>query len=167
MHFLLLGLLAVVLSGVRAEVHLHSVAGEVGRGNFTYYSLMYEGPIALILRSNRGDCDLYVSQHNSKPTYEPFTYCLHSSTCGQDRVDIPETFKRPVGVGVYGHPSHEVCDYLLEVVLERGNELDEARFYNYEAGQPDTAGHQHQEEQSLLWGIVVSVAELLLEGLLL
>jgi len=165
MQLLVLGLL-VLLEGVRGEVRLHSVAGEVGRGNFTYYSLMYEGSISLILHSSRGDCDLYVSQHNSKPTYEPYTYCLHSNTCGLDRVDIPDYFKRPVGVGVYGHPSHEVSDYLLEVLLERGGEADESRFYNYDQGQPDS-GHHPQEEQSLLWGVVVSVAELLLEGLLL
>ncbi|XP_059470483.1 UPF0669 protein v1g209471-like [Neocloeon triangulifer] len=159
---LLAVLVAAVLDSVRSEVRLHSVAGEVGRGNFTYYSLMYDGPISLILHSNRGDCDLYVSQHNSKPTYEPHTYCLHSNTCGLDRVDIPELFKRPVGVGVYGHPSHEVCEYLLEVQLERGEFGDDPRV-SYEP--QETTGHQ--EEQSLLWGIIVSVAELLLEGLLL
>jgi hypothetical protein len=40
--------LLVVTSG---EQLLHSVAGEVGRGNYTYYSLMYEGPIVLYLYS--------------------------------------------------------------------------------------------------------------------
>ncbi|XP_065338076.1 UPF0669 protein v1g209471-like [Cloeon dipterum] len=157
-------LVAVVLlfDNAKGEIRLHSVSGEVGRGNFTYYSLMYEGPISLILHSNRGDCDLYVSQHNSKPTYEPHTYCLHSNTCGLDRVDIPEAFKRPVGVGVYGHPSHRSCEYLLEVLLERSELGDDPRV-SYEP--QETNGHQ--EEQSLLWGIIVSVAELLLEGLLL
>lgn len=162
MQLLVLGLL-LLFQSVRSEVRLHSVAGEVGRGNFTYYSLMYEGPISLILHTHAGDCDLYVSQYNSKPTYEAQSYCLHSSTCGLDRVDIPENFKRPVGVGVYGHPSHEVCEYLLEVLLERGSEIDESRFL-YDSSAPVEGS---QEEQSLLWGIVVSVAELLLESLLL
>ncbi|CAG2056567.1 unnamed protein product [Timema podura] len=47
-------LLAVVTLTVgvsRGESLLHSVAGEVGRGNYTYYTLMYEGPITLYLYS--------------------------------------------------------------------------------------------------------------------
>jgi hypothetical protein len=43
--------LFVVLVVTSGEQLLHSVAGEVGRGNYTYYSLMYEGPIVLYLYS--------------------------------------------------------------------------------------------------------------------
>ncbi|KAF4523777.1 hypothetical protein B566_EDAN009009 [Ephemera danica] len=37
---------------------------------------------------------------------------------------IPKGFKRPVGIGVYGHPSHESSSYLLEVVLRAEREED-------------------------------------------
>lgn len=162
---------------------LHSVSGQVGRGNYTYYSLMYEGPIALHLYSQSGDSDLYVSQHNSKPTFDPETYCLQSSTCGIDSVDIPKGFRRPVGIGVYGHPSHESSSYLLEVVLRAEREEDTFDPFARDAEQSRSGGaiqdHRHRQvpvtdtdtgedgEESALWGFVWSLAEILLEGLFL
>ncbi|KYN22936.1 DNA repair endonuclease XPF, partial [Trachymyrmex cornetzi] len=68
-----------------------------------------------------GDADLYASQIISKPTYEPDHYCLQSATCGEDTIFIPKSFKRPVSIGVYGHPSHEISKYTLlvsEVIVE-------------------------------------------------
>ncbi|KYM86435.1 DNA repair endonuclease XPF, partial [Atta colombica] len=68
-----------------------------------------------------GDADLYASQIISKPTYEPDYYCLQSATCGEDTIFIPKSFKRPVSIGVYGHPSHEISKYTLlvsEVIVE-------------------------------------------------
>ncbi|KYM98817.1 DNA repair endonuclease XPF, partial [Cyphomyrmex costatus] len=68
-----------------------------------------------------GDADLYASQIISKPTYEPDHYCLQSVTCGEDTIFIPKSFKRPVSIGVYGHPSHEISKYTLlvsEVIVE-------------------------------------------------
>lgn len=161
---------------------LHSVSGQVGRGNYTYYSLMYEGPISLHLYSHTGDTDLYVSQTNSKPTFDPDTYCLQSATCGVDSVDIPKGFKRPVGIGVYGHPSHESSSYLLEVVLRAEREEDTFDPFAKDAEPIRSGGaiqdHRHRQspvtdsdneegEESAFWGFVWSLAELLLEGLLL
>lgn len=84
-----------------------------------------------------GDADLYASQTTTKPTYEPDHYCLQSTTCGEDIIFIPKryfiltnlfehfthtqyifyifSFKRPVSIGVYGHPSHEISKYTLLV----------------------------------------------------
>lgn len=93
---------------------LHSVSGEVSRGQFTYYILMFDGPITLNLYSHVGDADLYISQHISKPTYEPDSHCLQSVTCGIDTVHIPASFKRPIGIGVYGHTFHDISHYQLE-----------------------------------------------------
>lgn len=144
---------------------------------------MYEGPIALHLYSQSGDADLYVSQHNSKPTFDPETYCLQSSTCGVDSVDIPKGFRRPVGIGVYGHPSHESSNYLLEVSLRAEREEDTFDPFAKDAEQSRSGGaiqdHRHRQvpvtdtdsgeegEESAFWGFVWSLAEILLEGLFL
>ncbi|XP_075228903.1 UPF0669 protein v1g209471-like [Lycorma delicatula] len=119
------------------EVHLQSVlqtvSGEVGAGNFSYYSLMYIGPITLFLYSSEGDADLYVSQEISKPTFEPDSYCLQSATCGVDIIDIPKSFQRPVSIGVYGHPSHDISTYVLKVVglyTENSDEHDSSDTVN-------------------------------------
>ena len=103
---------------------LHSVSGEVPRGQFTYYILMFDGPITLNLYSRSGDADLYISQHISRPTYELDSHCLQSVTCGVDTVHIPASFKRPIGIGVYGHTSHDVSSYLLEATYSDKEDFD-------------------------------------------
>lgn len=47
-----------------------------------------ESPLILSARYRTGDADLYISNENSNPTYEPSTYILHSATCGDDFVHI-------------------------------------------------------------------------------
>lgn len=97
-----------------AEHLLHMSVEEVTAHNYTYYSLSYEGHIRIYLYSISGDADLYVSQYVTKPTFDPGLNCAQSTTCGVDVVDIPRSFRRPVGIGVYGHPSHEKSEYRLE-----------------------------------------------------
>ncbi|XP_071449642.1 UPF0669 protein C6orf120 homolog [Hetaerina americana] len=101
---------------------LHSLAGQVSGGNYSYYTLTYEGPITLSLVTNLGDADLYVSQFLSKPTFDPLTYCLHSATCGNDIVHIPKRFRRPIGIGIYGYSSHEISRFILEVIFREKTE---------------------------------------------
>lgn len=55
-----------------------------------------------------GDADVYVSQWVLHPSYDVQEHCLRSATCGVDRVDLPSTFRRPIGVAVYGHVLHPV-----------------------------------------------------------
>lgn len=62
-----------------------------------------------------GDADLYVSAEIPEPTYELDKYDLYSASCGLDVVYIPHGFKRPLGVGVYGHSAHEKSVYALEI----------------------------------------------------
>nr|XP_003705895.2 PREDICTED: DNA repair endonuclease XPF [Megachile rotundata] len=93
----------------------HYIIDEVAAGSYKYYSLTYDGFIRITLISETGDADLYASQTTTKPTYEPDQYCLQSATCGEDTILIPDSFKRPVSIGVYGHPSHEVSKYILLV----------------------------------------------------
>ncbi|CAK9825368.1 UPF0669 protein v1g209471 [Anthophora retusa] len=94
---------------------LHYTADEVTAGSYKYYSLMYDGFVKIILVSEIGDADLYASQKTTKPTYEPHQHCLQSATCGEDIILIPDSFKRPVTIGVYGHPSYENSKYILLV----------------------------------------------------
>ncbi|XP_019886917.2 DNA repair endonuclease XPF [Ooceraea biroi] len=106
------------------EELLHYVSDDVPGGSYKYYSLTYDGYIKIRLTSITGDADLYASQTTTKPTYEPDHYCLQSTTCGEDIIFIPKSFKRPVSIGVYGHPSHEISKYTLsvfEVTVEDDN----------------------------------------------
>lgn len=179
--FCYLWLLTLLTSG---EQLLHSVAGEVGRGNYTYYSLMYEGPITLYLHSELGDADLYVSQTVTKPTFEPEFYCLQSSTCGLDVVHIPRNFQRPVGIGVYGHISHEVSIYLLEVYYREEDEEDpfdpftlhiiedisepadndkKRRQNEHYNGKERTSELDDDEEEPFFWTLIWSFFDILVE----
>lgn len=114
------GLYILLILALRCTcaVLLVSFNGEVGGGNYSYYNLMHGGDVSVYLYSTSGDADLYVSQYISKPTFEPESHCLQSVTCGVDVVRIPESFQRPVYIAVYGHPSHEVNQYTLDVVYE-------------------------------------------------
>ncbi|XP_050522565.1 UPF0669 protein C6orf120 homolog [Daktulosphaira vitifoliae] len=69
----------------------------------------------------KGDADLYIAQaHISQfPTYQTETYCLQSTTCGIDVVHVPKWFKRPIYLGIYGHPSHEVSKYTLDIIQKQ------------------------------------------------
>ncbi|XP_046673559.1 UPF0669 protein v1g209471-like [Homalodisca vitripennis] len=132
-----------LLYGTAAQV-LHSVSGEVSSGNYTYYSLMYKGPITLYLYSTSGDADIYVSQFVNKPSFEPDNYCLQSSTCGLDVIHIPKSFNRPVGIAVYGHPSHEFSEYYLDVVYRQSK--DAYVFEEDEDFYPEDNPSEEEEE---------------------
>ncbi|XP_033329094.2 UPF0669 protein v1g209471-like [Megalopta genalis] len=99
---------------------LHYISDEVTGGSYKYYSLTYDGFIKIILTSETGDADIYASQITTKPTYEPDQYCHQSATCGEDIILIPDSFKRPVSIGIYGHPSHKSSKYIL-LVYETAN----------------------------------------------
>ncbi|XP_017761700.1 PREDICTED: UPF0669 protein v1g209471-like [Eufriesea mexicana] len=105
------------VSCVLADEHklLHYATGEVVGGSYNYYSLADDCGIKIVLISETGDADLYVSQIITKPTYEPDQYCFQSATCAEDIVVIPNSSKRPINIGVYGHPSYENSKYILVV----------------------------------------------------
>ncbi|XP_030627412.1 UPF0669 protein C6orf120 homolog isoform X2 [Chanos chanos] len=85
-------------------VLLHVVQGHIGAGNYSYLRLNHDGRIILHMRSLKGDADLYVSDKTLRPSFD--TYKLQSATCGHDVVVVPGDFVRPVGIGIYGHPSY-------------------------------------------------------------
>ncbi|KAM6181579.1 UPF0669 protein C6orf120 homolog [Erethizon dorsatum] len=146
---------------------LHVVHGQIGAGNYSYLKLNHDGKIVLRMRSLSGDADLYVSDSTLHPSFDD--YKLQSATCGQDSVVIPAHFQRPVGIGIYGHPSHQESDFEMKVYYDRTVDqypLGEA----YSSDGADT-GHKHayapeeasQEEESVLWTIVISILKLVLE----
>lgn len=55
-----------------------------------------------------GDADLYLSTSKQHPTFDYGDHDLSSTTCGLDGILLPKSLKKPVYVGVYGHPRFEV-----------------------------------------------------------
>ncbi|XP_022167412.1 UPF0669 protein v1g209471-like [Myzus persicae] len=112
------GVLILVSSTSSLQNILHSITGVVSKNNFSYYTLQNRGYISIVLKSEEGDADLYISQpHISHhPTFDPDTYCLQSTTCGIDILHIPKWFKRPIYLGIYGHPSNEIASYTLDII---------------------------------------------------
>ncbi|XP_051684511.2 UPF0669 protein C6orf120 homolog [Oryctolagus cuniculus] len=148
-------------------VLLHVVQGQVGAGNYSYLRLNHEGKVILRMRSFRGDADLYVSDSTLHPSFDD--YELQSVTCGQDTVWIPAHFQRPVGIGIYGHPSHHESEFEMKVYYDRTVEqypFGEAAYSDgAEPGQkpPYAPEDTPQEEESVLWTIVISILKLVLE----
>lgn len=102
-----------------------SVEGEVGEGNYTYYTLKQTGDVRLELITREGDADLYVGgEDEERPTFMFESHYMSSTTCGLDILALPQFLKRPVHIGVYGHPRHPVSKYLLQVVIVENQEFD-------------------------------------------
>nr|XP_010964370.1 UPF0669 protein C6orf120 homolog [Camelus bactrianus] len=148
-------------------VLLHVVQGQIGAGNYSYLRLKNEGKIVLQMRSLRGDADLYVSDSTLHPSFDD--YALQAVTCGPDVVLVPAHFRRPVGIGVYGHPSHRESEFEMKVYLDTAVEpplpgaaapSDGADAGHARAPAPQDAS---QEEESVLWTILISILKLVLE----
>ncbi|XP_054992736.1 UPF0669 protein C6orf120 homolog [Sorex araneus] len=144
-------------------VLLHVVQGHIGAGNYSYLRLHHEGRIVLRMRSLRGDADLYVSDSTLHPSFDD--YALQSATCGRDLVAIPGHFQRPVGIGIYGHPSHLESEFEMKVYHDRTPEQgpDAAARAAVPPGPvPEDGPH---DEDSLLWTVLVGLLKLVLEVL--
>ena len=177
-------LLIIADSGLGEEV-LQSLDGVVGAENYTYYRLSRTGHLRVEMISLEGDADLYVSDKTGSPDYEDFTQ--ESVTCGLDVVEIPASYSRPVGIGVYGYPGKEISKYRISIILV--SETDDAsydqlmaKFYNYERSaafhndqdyfptdRQSTRRVTHLEEEdeedegSLLWQILITLLKVFFE----
>ncbi|XP_057699922.1 UPF0669 protein C6orf120 homolog [Corythoichthys intestinalis] len=168
--FLLLCQLRCLLSwseDIPAEwVLLHVVQGQVGAGNYSYLRLNHDGAVILHMLSVTGDADLYVSDATLRPSFD--TYKLQSATCGRDAVAVPAEFARPVGIAVYGHPSHRRSDFEMRVYYDRGAAHDP-----FGGGSPaEDARKTHggaaedsdfDEEDSMFWTNLIRLLEIILE----
>ncbi|XP_057594719.1 UPF0669 protein C6orf120 homolog [Hippopotamus amphibius kiboko] len=142
-------------------VLLHVVRGRVGAGNYSYLRLSHEGTIVLRLRSVEGDADLYVSDGTPHPSFDD--YELQSATCGPDAVRVPARFRRPVGIGVYGHPSHRESAFEMRVF--RAPARGEAAPADGGDGGRARAPEAAPEEESALWTLAIGLLKLVLEVL--
>ncbi|KAM3864510.1 UPF0669 protein C6orf120 homolog [Diretmus argenteus] len=156
--------------GVAEEwVLLHVVQGHIGAGNYSYLRLNHDGKIILHMRSLRGDADLYVSDKTLRPSFD--TYRLQSVTCGQDVVAVPAEFVRPVGIGIYGHPSHKESEFEMRVFYDQAAPQDPFAKGTYpsEDGQgqqkyPQAAeDDDFQEEESVFWTILIGLLKIIVE----
>lgn len=114
-------LISIVLSAA-LEVASHQVVemiiGSVAANQFTYYSLNKAGRVVITLIPRKGDPDLYIAENGSEPDFHLENHSYQSATCGIERVIIPKHANRPIGIGVFGHPSQEWSAYELQVKID-------------------------------------------------
>lgn len=140
--------------GLCTEHLVYTFSNRVGSGNFSYFKLHREGFIRLVLTSNSGDADLYISSATLYPDYN--NYELKSATCGEDSVEVPVEMIRPVGIGIFGHPSSEVSEFNLFVYADDDNIPDGTHISQHIASSSET-------EESLVWSIFVGILKLILD----
>ncbi|XP_040003045.1 UPF0669 protein C6orf120 homolog [Xiphias gladius] len=146
-------------------VLLHVVQGHIGAGNYSYLRLNHDGRIILHMQSLKGDADLYVSDKTLQPSFD--TYKLQSATCGKDVVVVPGEFVRPVGIGIYGHPSHQESEFEMRVFYDETvpqNPFDMGS-YGSEDGHKQKKFPQASEEkeESIFWTILIGLLKIILE----
>lgn len=153
-------------NGVPDEwVLLHVVQGHIGAGNYSYLRLNHDGRIILHMRSLKGDADIYVSDSTLRPSFD--SYKLQSATCGQDMVVVPGDFARPVGIGIYGHPSYLESEFEMHVFYDQTVPQDPFD-KGSEDGRPQSrsthsAEDDEQEEESIFWTILIGLLKIILE----
>ncbi|XP_061480414.1 UPF0669 protein C6orf120 homolog isoform X2 [Rhineura floridana] len=142
--------------------------GHIGGGNYSYLRLTHEGKIVLQMQSLKGDADLYVSDATLHPSFDD--YELQSVTCGQDVVYVPAQFRRPVGIGIYGHPYH--LESKFEMKIYHDPTVVQSPFgggsYNPEdmdlnQKQFPATEDESQDEESVFWTILIGILKLILE----
>lgn len=152
--------------GVPEEwVLLHVVQGHIGAGNYSYLRLNHDGRIILHMQSLKGDADIYVSDNTLRPSFD--SYKLQSATCGQDVVVVPGDFARPVGIGIYGHPSYMESEFEMHVFYDQ-TVLQDPFDKGSEDGRPQSRSTQaaeddEQEEESIFWTILIGLLKIILE----
>ncbi|KAM4694628.1 UPF0669 protein C6orf120 homolog [Discoglossus pictus] len=148
---------------------LHVVQGQIGAGNYSYLRLNHEGKIILEMQSLRGDADMYISDSNLHPSFDD--YDLQSTTCGLDVITVPYHFKRPVGIGIYGHPSYMESEFEIKVYYDQtihedpfiGASYDPEELEANQKQQRHTSHDASQEEESMLRTILIGILKIVLE----
>lgn len=55
------------------------------------------------------------------------------------------SFGRPIGIGIYGHPSHEESFYILELNLKTENSFDDLNIGSFDENLEETEGQETLE----------------------
>lgn len=148
---------------------LHVVQGQIGAGNYSYLRLNHDGRIILEMKSLKGDADIYVSASTLNPNFDE--YELQSTTCGLDVIIVPDHFNRPVGIGVYGHPSYLESEFEIKVYYDRTIQEDPFAEASYDPEhleanrkpQKQAPQDASQEEESMLRTILIGILKIVLE----
>jgi len=139
--FVCLGIIFWFLPISALSEHLiQTINGTIIGEEYNYYRIDGAGHLRLGLISWDGDSDLYISDVTLNPTFD--NYELKSTTCGTDFLEVPSMFQRPVGVGVYGHPSKNLTHYSLSVYFVsnsdgKGYEYFDALYNRYDDSDGD------------------------------
>ena len=153
---IILTFLLDILATHGSEFLAYKFTGTIGAGNFSYFKLHREGRVKLLLDSTSGDADIYVSSSTLSPDYTNYELC--STTCGLDEVVIPSDMIRPIGVGIFGHPSHETSEFDLTVWVDGSSASNNADKIH--------TGANNGEEESLLWSVLLGMLKILLDMLM-
>ncbi|MEE6475452.1 hypothetical protein FKM82_010749 [Ascaphus truei] len=148
---------------------LHVVQGQVGAGNYSYLRLNHEGKIILEMQSLRGDADIYVSGATLHPSFDE--YELQSSTCGLDVITVRDYIRRPVGIGIYGHPSHMESEFEIKVYYDPTIQDDPFADAGYDPEEMEASQKQQRhashdaspDDESMLRTILIGILKIILE----
>ena len=176
-----------------SEELLQTRQGSIGAGNYTFFKIRADGYLRIELISIKGDADIYLSDIEREPRY--YNYKIQSCTYGIESVEIAPTFKRPINVGVYGHPSVDLSKFQLSVyilpepkelsyhqftlLLNNYNAIDKLMYGDFGPGSKSTnqqrpgssAGfsdnmEEDEDEGSLIWQVFITLFKVILEVLL-
>ena len=141
-------LVSSIFSSVSIDVYalklINYSNGKVGPGNFSYFKLEKSGDLRIVLETIEGDADLYVS---SAPGPNYSSYDFKSTTYGDEVIDITSSVKRPVYIGVFGHPViNDESSFVLKIFDLANLEEDE----------------DVNEEGSIIWIFLVDALHLIL-----
>ncbi|XP_072265452.1 UPF0669 protein C6orf120 homolog [Pyxicephalus adspersus] len=148
---------------------LHVVQGQLGAGNYSYLRLNHEGRIILEMQSLKGDADMYISDATLNPSFDE--YELQSMTCGLDVIVVPDHFKRPVGIAIYGHPYHMESEFEIKVYYDQTTHEDPFADASYDPEQLEANQKRQRqpqldashEEESVLQTILIGILKIVLE----
>ena len=149
-------------SNALAESLIFTTTSVIGAENFTYVKISRQGAYRVELETHSGDADLYASDKTLSPTY--LDYELQSVTCGTDVIHISEEYRRPVGIGVYGHPSYDQSTFTLLVFkLDGSSEYEDEPSTKQGKHGGSNFRHSEDEEESLVWTIFIGILKILVD----
>ena len=166
-HWLLFLCTLNMICCASSDYLINSFTQSVGAGNYTYYKLSKEGNVQLVLNSIDGDADLFISDITLYPDYK--NYKLQATSCGEDIIDVPASFTRPIGVGIYGHSSHTLSRFRLDVYVEETGHKSATGSLSSSHTPFQKANKVHtgkEEEESILWTIFVGILKIIFDILL-
>ena len=97
---------ACIESRFQSKNLVYSTTEKVGLSDFRYKKLNNEGSFCLVLKTLRGDADLYISSSTNVPDYTNYEY--KSASYGDEIIKVNHSMKRPIYLGVFGHPGKNV-----------------------------------------------------------